>query len=47
METTEARRSAALKSLEALHPYDVPKILHWSPEANTSYKHWLAEVTQG
>jgi periplasmic divalent cation tolerance protein len=46
METTEAKRASALEALERLHPYDVPKILHWAPEGNDDYTSWLEEVTK-
>lgn len=46
METTDDNLDAALHALSEFHPYDVPKILHWQPNGNTSYTDWLEEVTK-
>jgi periplasmic divalent cation tolerance protein len=46
METTDNNLAAALQVLNEVHPYDVPKILHWQPNGNDSYTNWLQQVTK-
>ena len=47
METTEDHAEQAKLSLEAFHPYEVPKILILTPEdANAAYLEWLKMEVQ-
>ena len=46
METTDSNKEAALQALAEVHPYDVPKILCWQPQANESYMQWLQAETK-
>jgi periplasmic divalent cation tolerance protein len=32
-----------LEYAEAIHPYDVPCLMHWMPEANDAYVKWVKE----
>ena len=46
METTSTKITEALRRIEELHPYDVPKILSWEPQSvNEPYLNWLKTET--
>ena len=46
METTDEKVEAALRYIEKIHPYDVPKILSWKPShINEPYLEWLRTET--
>jgi len=34
-----------IKLVEAIHPYDVPCIVHWNAAANEAYENWVREET--
>ena len=47
METNDDRVEAAIARLEAIHPYDVPKIVALEVSAvNAPYLRWVADETQ-
>lgn len=47
METTADRLAAALHRLAAIHPYEVPKILAFTPVAgHAPYLEWVHTVTR-
>ena len=47
METTADRLDAALRRLAAIHPYEVPKILAFTPVAgHAPYLEWVHAVTR-
>lgn len=47
METADDRVAAAMTRIAALHPYEVPKILAFTPsDAHAPYRDWVVEVTR-
>lgn len=47
METTSDRLEPAMQRLAAIHPYEVPKILAFTPSAgHTPYLEWVHAVTR-
>ena len=47
METADDRVAAAMTRIAELHPYEVPKILAFTPEAaHAPYLAWVHEVTR-
>ncbi len=47
METAEDRLDAAMQRLAELHPYEVPKLLAFTPSAgHPAYLEWVHEVTR-
>jgi periplasmic divalent cation tolerance protein len=46
MKTSQRRARLARVALEKMHPYEVPCILSWSADANTSYAQWIDTETR-
>ena len=46
VKTVPANREAVERSVIALHPYDVPCIMHWAVSANADYETWIETETR-
>ena len=48
METSQERLDAAMRRIEALHPYDCPKIVALAPsDVHGPYAAWVLDQTRG
>jgi periplasmic divalent cation tolerance protein len=45
LKTRNENREVVSKEIEAIHPYEVPCIIHFQVEANEAYEAWIAEET--